>query len=243
MRKQILKLANSLLKPVGARIVRSSKSDLNMDSMVQRLAQRKVPIQSVIDIGASDGKWSIDCMKHFPAANYLAVEPLEERKKALEANKRRFSNFDYALCVAGDVDGGEVSLNVTNDLDGSTVEGENSGVSRSCPVRTIDSLVSETNLPGPYLLKFDTHGYELPILSGSPDVLQRTTAIIMEVYNFKLTPGSLRFHEMCAHLEELGYRPADIAEPILRLHDGAFWQVDILFLNIDSDVFKYQHYQ
>jgi hypothetical protein len=95
----------------------------------------------------------------------------------------------------------------------------------------------------PYLLKFDTHGYELPILSGSIGAIKNTTAIIMETYNFKLTPASLRFHEMCAHLEDLGFRPADIADPMLRLHDEAFWQVDFLFLKADSDIFQYQHYR
>jgi len=214
-----------------------------MDSMLKRLALRNVPIKSVVDIGASDGKWSVGCMKHFPNTTYLAVEPLEERKKALEANKRRFVNFDYALCVAGDVDGDEVRLNVTEDLDGSTVEGQNPGVPRNCPVRTIDSLTTEKKLPGSYLLKFDTHGYETPILSGCTDVLTHTTVIIMETYNFQLTPKSSIFHEMCQHLEGLGFRSADIAGPLLRRYDEAFWQIDILFLRADSDVFQYQHYQ
>ena len=247
MKKHILKVVNGLLQPLGAKLVRRSttyqKSELNMESMLDRLAQRNVPIQSVIDIGASDGQWSIACMKYLPKAVYLAVEPLEERKTALEAKKCKFTNFDYALCVAGDVDGDEVNLNVTEDLDGTTVEGQNPGVSRTCVVRTIDSLATQRNLLGPYLLKFDTHGYEMPILSGSTKLLQNTSAIIMETYNFHLTPTSLRFHQMCTHLESLGFLPADIAEPMLRMHDKAFWQIDILFLRSDSDVFRYQHYQ
>jgi FkbM family methyltransferase len=247
MKKQMLKVVNSLLKPFDVELVRRTangeNANLHMDAMIQRLAQRSVPVQSVIDIGASDGKWSISCMKYFPNALYLAVEPLEERQEVLETNKCRFTNFDYALCVAGKVDGGEVNFNVTADLDGSTVEGQNPGVSRTCRVRTLDSLATERNLSGPYLLKFDTHGYEKPILSGSSCVLANTTAIIMETYNFQLTPTSLRFHEMCTHLERLGFRPADIAEPMLRLHDKAFWQIDILFLKLDADMFKYQHYR
>ena len=244
MKKHILNVVNSLLKPFGAEIVKSDvNSNLSMSSMIQRLVQRSVPIQTVIDIGASNGKWSTACMKHFPNASYLAIEPLKERQEALETSKLRFTNFDYALCVAGKVDGDEVDLNVTADLDGSTVEGENSGSPRTCLVRTIDSLLVEKNLSGPYLLKFDTHGYEMPILSGSNDTLMNTAAIIMETYNFQLTPTSLRFPEICAHMEQLGFRPVDIAEPMLRLYDKAFWQIDILFLKTDSDVFQYQHYR
>lgn len=247
MKTQIVKAINVLLQPLDVQFVRRTKnsenSELSMPSMVQRLAQRHVPIQSVLDIGASDGKWSIGCMKHFPNARYLAIEPLEERKPALEENKCGFANFDYALCVAGGVDGEEVTFNVTEDLDGSTVQGQNPGVSRTCRVRTVDSLVAEKNLSGPYLLKFDTHGYEIPILSGSTEVLKNSTAIIMETYNFQITPTSLRFHEMCAHLENLGFRSADIAGPMLRSYDKAFWQIDFLFLRTDSEVFKYPHYR
>jgi hypothetical protein len=134
-------------------------------------------------------------------------------------------------------------LNVTADLDGSTVDGRNPGMERICRVRTIGSLLAEKNLPGPYLLKFDTHGYEIPILAGCRGVLENTAAIIMETYNFQLTPDSLRFHEMCAHLEGLGFRPADIAEPMLRAHDRAFWQVVMLFLRADADMFQYEHYR
>lgn len=259
MKKIILKIINRLFRPFGAKLVRigakaqepvtqvtepeDSGPNLSMGSMLRRLAERGVPFETIVDIGASDGKWSITCMEDFPKASYLAIEPLEERQEALERAKTHYSNFDYALCVAGEVDGEDVSLNVTPDLDGTTVEGENSGTSRTCRVRTIDSLVSENSLQGPYLLKFDTHGYEIPILEGCKDVFKNTSAIIMETYNFQLTPTSLRFPEMCAHMESLGFRPVDIAEPMLRAHDDAFWQADILFLRTDADVFHYPHYQ
>ena len=243
----ILKMINRLLQPLGAKLVRrvvnDDTSNLTMDSMIKRLAQRGMSIQTVVDIGASDGKWSIACMKHFPSALYLAVEPLEERRKVLEDNKSKFPNFDYALCIAGEVDGEEISLNVTPDLDGSTIEGQGLGVSRICCTRTVNSLVVERGLSGPYLLKFDTHGYEVPILAGCNNLLANTSAIIMETYNFQLTPTSLKFYDMCAKLERLGFRPADIAEPLLRLHDKTFWQVDILFLKVDSGVFQYPHYR
>ena len=247
MKQHIVRLANLMLSPLNAKLVRRKPSnenpDLSMGAVLQRLAQRPIPIQTVIDIGASNGQWSVACMGHFPQASYLAVEPLAERQPELEANKQKFPNFDYALCVAGATDGQTAQLNVSPDLDGSTVNGEGSGTSRPCPVRTIDSLVAQKGLKGAYLLKFDTHGYEIPILKGCEEVLSRTAAILMETYNFQLTPDSLRFHEMCLHLEQLGFRPVDLAAPMLRLYDEAFWQVDILFLKSDADTFKHHKYR
>jgi FkbM family methyltransferase len=214
-----------------------------MDMMLQRLIRRKVAISTVIDIGASDAKWSKTCMRHLPEATYLAVEPLEERRASLEKFRQECPAFDYALCVAGDRDGEDVVLTVTDDLDGSGVGEHPTGEKRTCPLRTIDSLVKEKQLSPPYFLKFDTHGFELPILSGCTDLLQHTTAILIEVYNFQLTPDSLRFHEMCSHLAGLGFRPVDMAEPRLRPYDQAWWQADMLFLRSEHETFAYNRYR
>jgi FkbM family methyltransferase len=247
MKKYALGIANNLLRPFALKLERKTEYCNNnifkMDLMIERFAQRDIPIQSVVDIGASDGKWSVAAMRHLPDTSFLAIEPLEERKENLLATKKKLKNFDFSLCAAGDIDGDVVQLNVTEDLDGSTVGGNNPGSPRKCIVRTVDSLIKEKKLFGPYLLKFDTHGYELPILSGCKQILSDTSAIIMETYNFQLTPTSLRFHEMCTHLEELGFRPVDIADPMLRAYDRAFWQIDILFVKKESITFKYPHYQ
>lgn len=243
LKKFIAKQINRALNPFGAKIIPlDPRTDFEMDAMLHRLSGRKIEISTIVDIGASDGKWSVSCMQHFPATDYLAIEPLKEREPALISNKAKFSNFDYALCVAGDADFDKVNLEISADLDGSTVTAGSSGNSRICETRTIDSLVSEKNLNGPYLLKFDTHGFELPILEGSQSTLEHTTAIIMEVYNFNLTTSSLRFQDMCTFLENTGFRCADIAEPMLRVRDNAFWQCDLLFLRNDAEMFKHNSY-
>jgi FkbM family methyltransferase len=246
MRRRIVQAANSLLSPFGVRIV-SAKSDalamlFGMSSAIQRIAEHNIPITSIVDIGASDGKWSINTMRTFPRASYLAIEPLHERQDVLEMLKQKHANFDYVLCVAGDRDGEQVTLKVTDDLDGSTVDGTG-GKTRSVPVKTVDTIVLDHALEGPFLLKFDTHGYEIPILNGAEDTLAKTNVIVMEVYNFKITDHTLRFHEMCSHMERLGFRCYDIAGPMLRLRDKAFWQMDIFFTRSESGIFSCSEYR
>lgn len=247
MRARLVKTINTMLDPLGAKLVRSRYTGepplFAMTSMLQRLAARRSQIKTVVDIGASDGKWSHMCMRYFPKASYLAVEPLVEREPALQHNKRTLPNFDYVLCVAGAEDGQQVTLNVTSDLDGSTVGGGSAVSSRICVTRTIDSLLSERQLPGPYLLKFDTHGYEIPILSGATSTLAETRSVILETYNFQIASTAVRFPEMCTHMESLGFRVADIADPMLRRRDDIFWQMDILFLRADEEVFRHQCYE
>jgi FkbM family methyltransferase len=242
MKRALLDFVNSLLQVFGVKLVRSKAGDFDMWAAVKRITDHDFPVSSIIDIGASNGSWSIRAMKTFPEANFLAIEPLQEQEKALKSLKEKLSNFDYALCVAGDVDDQYVALNVSDDLDGSSVD-STGGETRSVPVKTIDKMVTERKLQGPFLLKFDTHGYEMPILSGAEETLKNTNLIIMEVYNFKITDHTLRFHEMCSHMETLGFRAYDIASPVLRLHDQAFWQMDILFCRNDAKLFSHNKYR
>jgi FkbM family methyltransferase len=241
MKNQLLKFANFILRPIGAKIVGKRFGSIMMLPAVKRINDHGLEVNSIIDIGASDGSWSDAAMKCFPEALCLAIEPLHERQSALEELKQKRQNFNYVSCVAGEVDVDHVTLNVSSDLDGSTVGG--AGMPREVPGKTIDTLVGECNLKGPFLLKFDTHGYELPILNGAMQTLADTSVIIMEVYNFQLTGQSLRFHEMCSHLEKLGFRCYDIADPMLREHDQAFWQVDLFFCREDAMIFSYQEYR
>lgn len=243
MKRTLANLANRLFEPFGFKLVGSKAVEFTMSSMLARLRARGVSFGTVVDIGASDGKWSLACMKHFPQARYLAIEALEERAAALETVRRTHPTFDYEICIAGAADGGEASITVSDDLDGSTVNAGEGGQQRTCPVRSVDALLGSRSLAGPCLLKFDTHGFELPILAGCSATLANTEAIIMECYNFKLTQDTLRFHEMCAHMETLGFRCADIADPLLRPHDRAFWQIDILFLSVTSPVFGHDAYE
>lgn len=238
----VLRVVNRFLKFLGAKIVRTTIDEFHMSAAIQRVKAHGFPINCIIDIGASNGNWTLKAMEHFPEASFLAIEPLREREPALNSLRRGTPNFDYELCVAGGVDRQEITLNISNDLDGSTVNGTG-GTPRQVPSKTIDGIVAAKNLQGPYLIKFDTHGYEVPILEGSTKTLGQTSVIIMEAYNFKITDNALRFHEMCAYLENLGFRCYDIADFMLRIHDKSFWQMDLFFCRKDAKIFSCESYK
>ena len=180
-------------------------------------------------------------MEVFPSAAFVAIEPLKEREAALRTLARKFSNFSFELCAAGETDGDTATLTIAQDLDGSTINGHG-GETRRVPVKSIDAIVAKHSLSGPFLLKFDTHGYELSILKGAQRTLKNTSIVIMEVYNFELSQNALRFHEMCAHMEDLGFRCYDMADPMLRARDRALWQMDLFFCRKNEKIFEYPHY-
>ena len=239
LRRRFVKIANRLLKPFDYKLQRMSRHgpELHMSAALARLALRQVEVGTIVDIGASNGAWSCLAAKHFPEARLVAIEALEERRAELDALCQELPRFDFVVAAASEHHGGSVSLNVASDLDGSTVGGQNEGDMRSVPTVSIDALVAEKNLPGPYLLKFDTHGFEVPIMDGARETLQATSALIVEVYNFPITDSALLFHEMCTKLSVLGFRCIDLVDPLFRPVDAALWQMDLVFLPERHSVF------
>jgi FkbM family methyltransferase len=239
---KIVKILNLILYPVGARIISRKADTFDMDACIKRIHDHGIKIDNIIDIGGSNGVWSIRAMKIFPSASFVSIEPLMERKQSLVRLAEKYPNFSFELCAAGEADGSKAVLNISDDLDGSTINGQG-GESRQVPVKTIDTIVSERNLTGTFLLKFDTHGYELPILKGAKHTIDKTSIIIMEAYNFQISDSAIRFHEMCAYMESLGFRCYDIADPMLRDYDKTFWQIDLFFCRKEEIFFKYPHYR
>ena len=196
------------------------------------------PIKSVIDVGASDGRWTERVIPRFPSAQYLLIEaqagPHGEKLKELAARRE---NVDYVIAAAGDKSG-VLHFEASEPLGGRASEKPFDEYDIEVPAVTIDDAVAERGLPGPYLLKLDTHGFEVPIFQGATKTLEQTELIIVEVYNFTLCEGALRFSAMCDFLEQRGFRPLDLFDVIHRPHDGALWQFDMLLGRIDAPEFS-----
>jgi FkbM family methyltransferase len=232
-RHRAQKIANTLLNPAGLHLQRADRA-FEMDGVLHRARRRGFVPRTVIDVGASDGIWSVRAQRIFPEAKLLLFEPLRERHAALQA-LRGTHGFEFVPAAAG-AEAGSVAFAVDSNLDGSGVAASNGG-SRSVPMVPLDTAVATRNLGGPYCVKLDTHGYEIPILSGATQVLRRTQLLIVEAYNFTLAPGALRFHELCAWLGERGFRCCDLAEPMRRPSDGVLWQIDLAFAQQNDPMF------
>ena len=244
LRSVIWKSIDRVLAPLGyeLRSRMPAGNPLTMQAALERAAARGLEVRTVVDIGAARGRWTQKALALFPDARFLLIEPLEEHRGELEALRREVPRVDFAIAAAGD-SRSEVALTVTPDLDGSGVYDPNHPNARKVPLTTLDHALGERALPGPYLLKFDTHGFEVPILAGAEATLRQTALIVMEVHNFQLSARSLRFHEMCAHLDSLGFRCADLADVSLRPKDKLLWQADFFFLPKTSPLFAYPGYR
>ena len=194
----------------------------------------------VVDLGAAQGTWTEKALTIWPNAQYHLVEPLAEQVAFVKPLQEKHPNITVHLAVAGEAPG-EAALTVSPDLDGSGVYGGAvEGQIRMVPVMTIDEIARQSK--GSVFMKFDTHGYEVPILKGASETLKRTDALVIEVYGFPLSPTCLLFHELSAYLDSVGFRLVDIVDVVRRPGDEAFWQADAFYLRKDHPVFQKNSY-
>jgi len=216
--------------------------EFSMEESVCRLEQLGLKINTVIDIGASHGIWSSMCMKYFRDSFYFLVEAKGVHEDKLRYMKECNRNMDYIIAAAGD-NIGEIFFTASEDLySGSASHSEFKQNCVVTPMITIDSCIRERRLNAPYMLKLDTHGFEVPIFEGAMETLWETEVIIIETYNFKISDEALRFHEMCKYLEDKGFRCFDLISPMHRPKDKALWQMDLVFLRDNHPVFLTNSY-
>src|SRR5262249_36980345 len=149
-------------------------------------------------------------------------------------------HVEFEVVALGDNER-EITFHVTNDLDGSGVYADKypDQSPRRIWQTTLEVLVSKYSLDGPLLIKFDTHGYEMPILAGAKKILDSVECVVMECYNYAVSPTAIPFWEMCARMSDLGFRVAGLADPLFRPRDDALWQFDLSFLREDHPLFSY----
>ena len=206
------------------------------EAALNRLKGRNVTINSVIDVGASNGCWSQAILPFYPHARYLCVEAQPVHEPALSAFVARHANIEFVLAAAGREEG-SIYFDATEPFGGIASSTPLGSGGITVPMITIDSQVAARNLRPPVLIKLDTHGFEMPILAGAEQTLKQTNVLVIETYNFDIAPSAVRFSELCARLEAQGFRCIDLFDVMYRPADNALWQMDLIFMRSDRPEF------
>lgn len=205
--------------------------------------QRGLKVNTIVDVGAAEGSWSLSAAELWPDVNYVLFEPLKERKELLEQLVFKNKKFHFVPAAAGR-EKGQLNFHVSGDLDGSGIAEGVKGITTIRPVNvtSIDIEIKKLQLKGPYIIKLDTHGFEVPIIEGCSVIMNDISLLIIECYGFQIAKDSLLFWEMCRYLNEKGFRLIDIIDVINRPKDHAFWQCDAFFVPAHLDLFKDNSY-
>ena len=214
---------------------------LSLDSVLKRLKAKGIDPATIIDVGASDGRWTENVKKHYPDSYYYLIEANSIHEPKLVEFVNRHKNCAFRIAAAADTVG-EIYFDSNDPFTGIASHANNENHLELVPCTTIDEEVTTNDLEGPYLLKLDTHGFEVPIFNGAQNTMMNTSVIIVETYNFDLTGESLKFWEICEFLGQNGFRPVDLMEPMFRPKDDALWQMDLVFIRSDREEFQVNTY-
>jgi FkbM family methyltransferase len=197
--------------------------------------------QTILDIGAADG--TPELYTPFPGADFFLVEPLQEYESSLQTICNQIK-ASYEIAAVGDHNG-SIVINITPDLYGSSVmnpaEPSLELKQREIPLLTLDSLVEQRGLKGPFILKSDSQGSELRILKGAEKTIAQSEAIVLEVQFFQFVKDGDLFFEVVAFLKEKGFVVYDIIGHNYRFLDNALAEVDLVFVK-ENGRFRQSHF-
>lgn len=199
---------------------------------------------TILDVGAAYGAFTSTCRTIFPDSRYLLIETLGEYYSFLQTITCSMPDAEFVNAAVTDKSG-NVVIHVHPDLVGSSLykEEEDSdvnGVKRIVPAVSLDDLCSDKNTRGPYLLKIDTQGAEIKVLSGAQTVLKEIALILLEVSLFEFFKGGPLLYDCITFMKEKGFVVYDIFDFQYRLLDGAMSQIDIAFVQ-ENGLFRKFH--
>ena len=222
----------------------AENTNMPMHEGLKRFSNRNLEINTIVDVGAAQGTWSLNAKNFFPDANYLLFEPLVEREGELDLLCKKNKKFQFIPKAAGNTNS-TIHFKISKDLDGSGIANgdEINEELREIEIVRLDEEVKKHQLKGPYLIKLDTHGFEVPIIEGCENIINEVNLFIIECYGFHLTKDSLLFAEMCDLMFTKGFRLFDVVDIMRRPKDEAFWQCDAFFIPKNHLIFEDNNYR
>ena len=239
----VRRILQRALRALGYTVLR-----LRDSPQVTWLGLGRLPIGTVVDVGANAGQFARQARRVFPAATILCFEPLPGAYRQLERWAGTQGGRVHAFETALGEDEGTAEIREHLDFSPSSSLLPVTGTARQLypfvdrqetrPVR-LDSLDRLwPTLPGrdpEVLVKIDVQGYEDRVLRGSREVTARALACLVEVNLRPLYDGQPSFDAIVRLLSELGH---DYAGSLSQTYaeDGSVVYCDALFLRRDRRV-------
>lgn len=194
---------------------------------------RLLGIETIYDIGANVGTWSLLAKSIFPQASIQAFEPLESCREAFLRNTALVDGIDFHGVALGP-DDRVATMHIGAITDTSSLlppcdqADFKEAAARELPVRSLDAFVVANKIPEPDLLKLDVQGYELEVLKGAPMMLRRAKAVLCEVSFVPLYKGQCLFADVVTFMSLAGFSLRAFA---VETRTGvALEQTDVLFI-------------
>lgn len=200
----------------------------------------RIPLKTIFDVGANVGLFSEMILKNSPDSKVFAFEPVTATYEKLVENLNLINCVSFQKVALGNTeekifiktfDQKDSVLNSLNPLSMNTKGDKNEEVE----IQRGDEFCSINNITHINLLKIDTEGFELNVLSGFLDMLNSSSIdlIYIETGFDKKNLRNTYFSDILDFLNEKGYQ-------LFGLYEISNWSITIgenygnaLFINSD----------
>jgi FkbM family methyltransferase len=230
-----LHAAKSLAPESFKRKIKAAMGVPDMERSLLNMKRNGFRPRTIIDVGAYTGEWTRMCLRLFPEARVLMIEPQDRLREGLEKMARADGRLQFSPVLVGESAQTAVPFYEAETASSIFLESEKTKTATAMlPMTTIDDVTAGTEFQAADFIKLDVQGAELLALEGATRTLRATEAALMEVNLLEIYAGVPLFHETAAFMAERGFRVYDICSFMRRPLDGALWQADVIFVKASS---------
>lgn len=201
----------------------------------------------IADIGGADGKTAEMFAKAFPQYPVLVFEPLSSNQSKLQVVSSAYPNVKIIQKALGAVVE-KKEIFITNRITSSSLlrplqsdkidsalmkDAASASGSEIVHVSTLNNELKD--FQGAFVLKIDVQGFELNVLKGASEILDRVLLVVVEVSNHEVYEDSPAYHDIDAFMRDSGFILLDMSlsfreKSVLREWDVIYFRKEKLQL-------------
>ena len=166
----------SALHKMGLRLIRINHT-FGLNPLIDiKLYYPDRTIATVVDVGANVGSFTREAAKNYPSAKVHAFEPIRSTYEELRRNTANFTNVVTHQLAIGNKHGKQLvylqNCSEWNSIADAVNRPRGGAVTETVQVNTLNQLAVEIGFTEISLLKTDTEGYDIKVLSGASELLR-----------------------------------------------------------------------